>query len=146
MLDHGWRILAVDSDPAMPAHLGRLVEDDGRLETRVASFTETELPAADLVHAGYALPFLAPGDFRLVWQRIRQALRPDGWLAVDLFGDRDGWAGRAGMTFLTRPDAEALLDGLEIVSFDEEDANRPSFIGPKHWHVFHVIARSTIAG
>ncbi len=44
-------------------------------------------------------------------------------------------------TYLTRSEALALLDGWEVVAFDEEDAVGPSFVGPRHWHVFHVIAR-----
>jgi hypothetical protein len=35
----------------------------------------------------------------------------------------------------------ALFDGLTIEHWDCEDAPGQAFSGPKHWHVFHVIAR-----
>ena len=45
------------------------------------------------------------------------------------------------MTFHSADQARALLDGLEIVHWDEEDADGTAYTGPKHWHVFHVVAR-----
>ncbi len=141
MLDQGWRVLAIDGDAALPGRMQTLVGADPALETRVVVFQEAEMPAADLVYAGYALPFVHPSAFSSVWQRIRGALRPGGWLAVDLFGDRDSWADNHEMTFLDRPTVDHLLSGLTVEMLDEEDADGRAFSGPKHWHVFHVIAR-----
>jgi hypothetical protein len=46
------------------------------------------------------------------------------------------------MSFHTRPEAEALLSDLEIIEFTEEDADGHVADGsPKHWHVFHILAR-----
>ena len=50
------------------------------------------------------------------------------------------------MTFLGESDVRALFDGLQIVSLDEEDQDGDSFSGPKHWHVFDIVARSTRQG
>jgi hypothetical protein len=44
------------------------------------------------------------------------------------------------MTFLDRPTVDRLLAGLTVEMLDEEDADGHAFSGPKHWHVFHVIA------
>ncbi|WP_372592992.1 hypothetical protein [Actinotalea sp.] len=49
--------------------------------------------------------------------------------------------GDEGMTFRTADQARALLEGLEVLHREEEDAPGTSCTGPKHWHVFHVIAR-----
>jgi hypothetical protein len=50
--------------------------------------------------------------------------------------------GRADLTFHTRAQALGLLDGLELERFDEVDEDGKTATGePKHWHVFHVIAR-----
>jgi hypothetical protein len=73
---------------------------------------------------------------------VRNSLRPGAWLAVDLFGERDAWAGNRKMTFFNEPDARALFAGLEMVSLIEEEGERPSFGGPKYWHLFRVIART----
>ena len=141
MLDSGWEVTAVDGEAALPSRLFGLVGEHPRLHVRVSSFNELEIPPADLVYAGYSLPFVPPQDFSALWERVCRALRPRAWLAVDLFGDRDDWAGQEGMTFLSRPGVEELLNGLQVVSLDEEDQAGRSYSGPKHWHVFHVIAR-----
>jgi hypothetical protein len=52
-----------------------------------------DLPGADLVFAGYSLPFHSRASFDRLWTLIRRSLRPGGRIAVDLFGDRDSWAG-----------------------------------------------------
>lgn len=142
MLDADWRVVAIDGDLDTPRRLRELVGDDPAVETKVARFEQLEVPPADLVHASYALPFVDPNSFASVWGRIRGALRQGGWLAVDLFGDRDSWADNDEMTFLDRAAVDRLLTGLTVEMLDEEDADGRAFSGPKHWHVFHVIARS----
>jgi len=141
ILRRGWRVVAVDSEPSTPARLAQQIGNPERLEVRVQAFKDLRLEGVDLLHAAYALPFTDPADFPSVWQELRDALNPGGWLAVDLFGDRDDWAHTEGMTFLTRSQVEALLQGLDVVLLDEEDEDGHAFTGPKHWHVFHVLAR-----
>lgn len=50
------------------------------------------------------------------------------------------------MTFHDVNAARALFDGLELESFVEEEEDGEAFEGPKHRHVFHVIAKRTDAG
>jgi hypothetical protein len=46
------------------------------------------------------------------------------------------------MTFLERDEAEAMLNGLDIEMFEEEEADGVTPRGKaKHWHIFHVVAR-----
>lgn len=99
------------------------------------------LPHADLVYAGYSLPFLTPDVFERLWPMIVACLQPGGWLAVNLFGDRDDWVGTPEWNFHDETAARALFDGLELVRFDVEERDGPAYSGPKHWHVFDVIAR-----
>lgn len=86
------------------------------------------------------LPFVPRPAFGALWSRMREALRPRGILAVDLFGDREDWADTDAI-YLSRDDVEALLDGLEILELTEEERDGRSFSGPKHWHTFRVIDR-----
>ncbi len=141
MLDNGWDVTAIDGEAALRSRLFRLVGDHPALRVRVSSFEALDIPPADLLYAGYSLPFVPPEEFSALWARIRQALRPGARLAVDLFGDRDDWVGQRAMTFVSRPRVEELLDGMQIVSIEEEDEAGRAHSGPKHWHVFHVIAR-----
>lgn len=144
LLGAGWRVVAVDSDPGTPHRVRRLVGDSGDVEVVVADLAEFEPPPADLVHASYSLPFVPPAHFDPLWQCLRRSLRPGGWLAADLFGDRDEWAGEPGMSFVEAARLDSMLNGLDVVSLEEEDAIGSSFSGPKHWHVFHVVARRPV--
>ena len=70
------------------------------------------------------------------------SLRPGGRFAGQLFGERDSWAVRAGMTFHSREQAEARLAGFEVELFDEEEDDSTTVRGEaKHWHIFHVVVR-----
>ena len=42
----------------------------------------------------------------------------------------------------TVPEVEDLLRGLEVVELTERSERGPAFSGPKHWHVFTVLARA----
>ena len=68
-------------------------------------------------------------------------LRPGGRFCGQLFGDRDTWAAE-GVTCFSRPQVDALLSGLSVETLDEEEQDSQDALGnPKHWHVFHVVAR-----
>ena len=144
MLELGWHVLAIDAEPEAIQRLRARAGDEPRLETRVASFVDAGWPDADLVNAGYALPFCPPEQFDEVWARVVASVRPGGRFSGQLFGDRDEWVNDPELTFLTRTDALRLLAGFELERFDEEDADGQTALGDaKHWHVFHVIARRT---
>ncbi|MFI5935873.1 class I SAM-dependent methyltransferase [Actinoplanes sp. NPDC051494] len=142
LLEAGWRVHAIDGAPGTAALLTRTIGGvHDRLTVDVRHYAELDsLPAADLVYAGYSLPYQPPESFDRVWNLLLASLRPGGVLAVNLFGERDEWAGTGGMTFLSEPAARALFTGLDIVSWQEEDADGPAYSGSKHWHVFDVIA------
>jgi len=112
-----------------------------RLRTLVSPMQEPSLPHADLVHASFSLPFCPPEAFPDLWRRIRSALTPGGRFVGELFGDRDSWTTDPTMTFHDVAAARERFDGMDVESFVEEEEDGEAFSGPKHWHVFHVIAR-----
>ena len=144
LLAAGFAVTAVDADPDAVRRLDDL-RDDPRLTVVRASMADADWPPVDLAYAGYALPFCPRDAFDAMWARLRDALRPGAVLAVDLFGDRDTWAiedaPRGEMTFVSRARLDGLLAGLDVVEVEEEDEDGMAFSGPKHWHVFHVVAR-----
>lgn len=144
LLKRGWQVLAVDGSREGIARLEKSVPpaDRARLTTRVAPFADLYLPPVDLVYAGLSLPFRAPRDFDELWATITSALRPNGLFVGHLFGPHDSWAGTTDMTFLTRRHVEALLADLDVEQLHEQDEDGESVSGPKHWHVFHIIARA----
>jgi tellurite methyltransferase len=144
ILRRGWRVLAMDGEPAAIEKL--TARDDlpagADLTGQVATFEEAAWPACDLVNSSFALPLIAPGDFDAVWQRITSSLNPGGRVACQLYGPRDDWAGRPGMTFHDRDAIDALLSGLDVEMLREEDDDSTTVRGEaKHWHIFHIVAR-----
>jgi SAM-dependent methyltransferase len=145
LAERGWTVLATDSDAGVEERVlaGLSAEAAARVRVRRTSFEELgELPASDLVYAGFALPFCDPGHFPYLWADIREALRPGGLFAGELFGPHDEWFGRPGMNFHDRVGVEGMLAGMEVLQLVEDDRRGMSFEGPKHWHVFHLIARA----
>lgn len=145
LLAAGWRVHAYDADVTGLDWLRGHVSDAeaGRLDTTVVDLaTIDRLPAADLIYSAFTLSWLTPTAFRRVWAGVRAALRPGGVLAVNIFGDRDDWAVEAGTTCLTEAEVRELFLGLQIVHFAVRDEHGDAFCGPKHWHVFDVIARA----
>ena len=54
----------------------------------------------------------------------------------------DEWAPAADMTFLSRSEVDGLLDSLEVERLVEVEEDGRTAVGtPKHWHLFHVVAR-----
>jgi SAM-dependent methyltransferase len=143
LLRLGWTVLATDGTPEAIDRLLQSVppEASERLTTRIAAFTDVGFPAADLVYAGLSLPFCKPADFEHVWRNIVTALRPRGHFVGHPLGPHDSWAGTPDMNFHSRMEAERLLSEFEIISLREQDEDGAAVGGPKHWHVFHVIAR-----
>lgn len=143
MLHEGWSVLAVDAEAvAIDLLLDRVpASDRPRLQTVNAPFDVVSLPPAELVHAGFSLPFCGPERFAVVWQTIQAAVLPGGRFAGQLFGVRDSWKGSPDMTFLHHDEVCALLTEWEVEVFDEVDHDGAAVSGPKHWHLWHIVAR-----
>lgn len=143
LAEQGWTVLATDADAGVEERVlaGLSAETAARVRVRRTTFEELgPLPASDLVYAGFALPFCDPGHFPYLWADIREALTPGGLFAGELFGPHDDWFGRPGMNFHDRAGVEGMLAGMDVLQLVEDDRRGMSFEGPKHWHVFHVIA------
>ena len=144
LLRRGWSVVAIDAEPAAIARLEARPDlpKDAALTTRVARFEDAGWPAVDLVNASFALPLCPRERFGALWARIVQSLRPGGRFAGQLFGERDEWAGEPGITHLSRAEVAQLLDGFAIELFEEEETDTATPYGkPKHWHLFHLVAR-----
>lgn len=153
LLRQGWRVLAIDAEPASIKALEHAAGTIGTdaLEARTERFETAVLPSATLINSSFALPLCPPKAFHELWTRIVDALAPGGRFCGQFFGDRDSWAApgsrKSGITFLTRAEATALLAPFDVERFLEEetDAERP--VGrTKHWHIFHVVGRKPSPG
>lgn len=144
MLRRGWSVLAIDAEQSAIDHMrGRTdIAPDAPLDTMVSRFEDAAWPKADLVNSSFALPLCPPEHFDEVWRRIVGSLKAGGRFAGQLYGVRDSWVGRDGMTFVDRARLDALLRGLEVERLDEEESDSTTPRGePKHWHIFDIVAR-----
>jgi SAM-dependent methyltransferase len=144
MLRRGWRVVAVDAEPEALRRLqDRPLPPDSDLTPIVARFEDVPLPLGlSLVNSSFAMPLCEPGSFHRLWQRIREALPIGGRFSGQWYGPRDSWLGRPGITFVSRDEALELLKGLDLEMFEEEEADSVTPRGtPKHWHIFHIVAR-----
>jgi len=144
MLRRGWRVVAVDSEPEALRQLqARPLPEGSEVTPILARFEEVPMPIGlSLVNSSFAMPLCEPEAFHRLWERIREALPTDGRFSGQWYGPRDSWAGRPGMTFVGRDQALALLDGLDLEMFEEEEDDGVTPRGnAKHWHIFHIVAR-----
>jgi hypothetical protein len=143
LLATGWRVLAIDSSPDAAEVLRPRVRAElvDRLEIRSTPAEDTELPAFDLLYAGYSLPFLGADGLARFWTHALDRAKAGAYLVVNLFGTNDTWAGRPEMLFHERAQVERLVDELDVVILDEKEEDGMSFLGPKHWHTFDIVAR-----
>ena len=157
LLRRGWTVEAVDAYPDMVDAARAAAEAtvgadrcSRALRCVHQRLADWDAPAGsfDLVHAGFSLPFVARVDLAALWARVVRSLRPGGLFAGQFFGPNDSFVAQSpagSMSVHVRAEVDALLTGFEVLSIAEEE--RDGVIGvsptkvPKHWHVFHVIAR-----
>lgn len=144
LLRRGWRVLALDGHPMAIELLRSRVpaEQAPRLTSRVECFEDSSWPPCRLFNCSFALPFCEPASFPALWDRIRAGIVTGGLFAGQLFGDRDSWASLPDRTHHRRADLDTLFEGFRIEYLWEEERDDVTVEGrPKHWHVFHVVAR-----
>jgi SAM-dependent methyltransferase len=148
LLASGWRVLAVDREPAAIEALESATAAHHRdaLETQVADLADVVVPPCHLVNASLSLPFLAPDAFWATWDRILGALPVGGRFAAMLFGDRDGSAAEPDMTCLPAPEIRARLAGFEVEHWDDREEDTQTALGePHHFHLVELVARRVAA-
>ena len=141
LLQQGFRVTAVDRNPEAFLRLQDISSD--QLTLVQCSFEAFAFGTYDLVSAQWSLPFMQSDLFKETLDKIKQAVRPDGIFTGQFFGVNDAWsAQRETMTFCTREQAQQLLHDLHSIAFWEVEEDTETTLGePKHWHVFHFIAR-----
>jgi len=137
------QVTALDAAPRAQDVAAELADD--RVTFVLSRFEHFDFPASryDLVNAEFSLPFLSPGDFAPTFSRLLCSVKSGGIFTGQVFGSNDSWnVANSGMTFHTRAEAEAFFRDFELVHFEEEDHPGTTKLGePKHWHIFHIIAR-----
>jgi SAM-dependent methyltransferase len=144
LLIRGWRVVAIDPcRDGIDRLLSRVEEDHrSRLDVRLEQVEDADLPMAPLVNVSFSIPFFDPTRFDEFWPRLVRAVAPGGRFAGQFFGDRDDWASIPGRLHHTREQVDRLLAPFHVEQLDEiERDGKDAFANPKHWHVYHVVAR-----
>ncbi len=144
LLRRGWSVIAIDSEPAALARLEARPDlpAGAKLTTLCGRFEAAEWPGVDLVNASFALPLCPPAAFPPLWRKIGASLATGGRFAGQLYGKRDSWADNPAMTIFDEAGARRLFGGYLLEMFDEEESDAVTPRGkPKHWHIFHIVAR-----
>lgn len=142
LLEQGFDVTVVDKEESMAKEAQAIASD--KLHYVVSAFADFDFPKDeyDIASAMYALPFNPPGSFNAVFASIKRSLVKGGVFCGQCFGIRDEWSKDQSMTFHTKEQVEELLAGMEIISIEEEERDGRTANGtPKHWHVFHFIAK-----
>ncbi|MGV8948237.1 MAG: class I SAM-dependent methyltransferase [Candidatus Paracaedibacter sp.] len=149
LIENGWSVLAVDKDQVpFDFFTDKLKGNTARanVEVHIAMFEDLNLiayPKADLIYAGYSIPFCTSQHFQALWGKIVGQLKSGGIFAGQFFSNKHSWLStKREITFHTRNEATSLLDHFSIEYFEEEETDGWDVENiPVHWHVFHVVAR-----
>jgi len=158
LLARGWHVTAIDSSREGLHRLEARTPPDQRPRLTTLHSTFEELadqqtltpphPAAhssaqvDLVNASFALSFCPPHSFAALWSRVRQAIKPGGRFAGQFFGPSDDWASLPDRSHHSDEQIRNdLLAGFDIEFWQEENRPTSNSDHPKHWHLFHVVAK-----
>lgn len=143
LIEKGLVVTGVDAQPDALERLRRRLPEGARPTLICSTFQSLELPVErfDLVVAGFCLFFLTASDFASFWPKLIGSLKPGGLFMGQILGPNDEWADEE-HSFHTREQVDALLSGFEVLRMEEVDQDGARADGtPKHWHVFHILAR-----
>lgn len=144
LLKSGWEVLAIDNNPHSFHKIKTELNEQqlAKLETKMESFEEVQLPKADLINASYSIPFCNPNFFDNFWTNITQAINVNGRFSGHFLGDKDEWITRKNMTFLSKQEVLELFNGFQLELFEEKEIDKQTVLGTlKHWHIFKIIAK-----
>ncbi|MBI1755726.1 MAG: class I SAM-dependent methyltransferase [Fimbriimonas ginsengisoli] len=143
-VSRGFQVVAVDQSKEALEIVRSCLPAGASVEFVQSGFEDLDLAPLgtfDVIVAEFSLFFLPPPAFRAFWARMMADLKPGGLFMGQLLGVNDEWAPR-GYTVLTRAGVEQLLAPFETLHLEEVDLDgETSQRVPKHWHIFHFIAR-----
>jgi SAM-dependent methyltransferase len=136
-------VTVVDQEPTAKKLANTLANP--LLEVIIGSFDEFAFPHEqyDLVNAQFALPFNPPETFYEMMEKLKTSIIPGGIFCGQLFGKEDEWnIPTSKLTFHTKEEVGTLFSGFTFITCRERIYDGILANGtPKHWHLFHIIAK-----
>ena len=153
MIEKGWEVLGIDSDLGTENDIRNMLKISGNFDNKFSFLNQQfeelclEKESCDLVVGFNSLFFCPPEYFQEFFQRISEAIKPGGYLLVNLLGKNDDWnkSEDSRKTFLSKEEILELLKNFEIedngIKENEFDKETTMSKTMKHWHTFLVRAR-----
>lgn len=144
LIEKGWSVIAIDNQEKALQDLVKTIPEYAIANVFLlkGNFEEITLPSVLLLNASFSLPFCHPNNFSLLWQKISEAILPNGRFAGHFFGINDSWSNDTNKTFHTKDEVLQLFVGFEIEYFQEIEKVGKTIDGnEKKWHVFHVVSK-----
>ncbi len=143
LVERGFQVIAVDQEPEALAQTRARLPEGADVNLLKVQFRDLALDSEslDVAVAFFSLFFLISAELQEVLPGVIRALRPGGLFAGQLLGVSDDWASR-GYSVHTREEVEQMLSGFDVLYLEEAERDGQTLQGePKHWHVFHIVAR-----
>jgi SAM-dependent methyltransferase len=140
LLDAGWHVIAVDSEPVAIEYLKKnirkeLIKD---LDFVCMPFEKINWEKVNLINSSYSLPFCSSENFDAVMKSVTESILPGGLFTGNLFGENDEWKE---LPLVTKEKVLEIFKDFKMISFEENEYDGGTAIGPdKHWHVFEFTA------
>jgi tellurite methyltransferase len=141
LAEMGLEVYAIDLQPQAVAILRSRLPAGANVHAEVADMATWEIPACEVVVAGFSLFFLNQEQLEALWPRLVKSIRPGGLFSGQFLGPNDEWAGK-GHALVDGASLRSMLAEFDLIHYDEVDREGQTALGnAKHWHVFHVVAR-----
>ena len=143
LVEQGWAVRAMDNEASAQGYLIRKIPTrfQNRVTFEACPFERFAFSPALLINASYCLEYCNPHMVKQMMQRLTANLVPGGRFCGHFLGKKDQWVSIPTMNFATKEDLAKYFAGFEIELLEEKEYDGTCFDGPKHWHVYKIVAK-----
>jgi len=142
LLKKGWHVCAVDREDSALQILKKDCAKFNQLTCLQEDFTNLVFQSCELIHGTYSFGFAGDEGFNQLWHKMVASLKSGGTISGELFGDQDDWKNSGRVKTLSHLELEKLIEGFEILYFDEEHFRGPTALEvQKNWHVYSIVIK-----
>jgi len=139
LLEKGFEVTAIDSEPQVKEVLSRRAENQQNLNVVIDDFSKVQLLKADLINANYSL-FFVKKDFNEMLKNVLKSINKNGYFVGNFLGKEDDW--NKNKTTLDKDELLNYFSKFKIVYYSEEKYYKDTLTKKnKFWHVYNIIAQ-----
>ena len=139
LLEKGFEVTAIDSEPQVKEVLSRRAENQQNLNVVIDDFSKVKLLKADLINANYSL-FFVKKDFNEMLKNVLKSINKNGYFVGNFLGKEDDW--NKSKTTLDKDELLNYFSKFKIVYYSEEKYYKDTLTKKnKFWHVYNIIAQ-----